>query len=248
MEANSQRPTTATTGLTTAEVQQRVRLGQVNRYNSPETPTTAAIIKRNLFSWINFFYVIVAVALIWVHSYTNLLYLVIISINLVIDIHQELHAKKLIDDLSILSNKTTVVRRDDQLQSIQFTDVVLDDLIQLTAGNQIIADATVLEGTVEVNESLLTGEADPIVKHPGDQLLSGSFVISGKAITQATKVGKDSFAASISLAAQKAMALRPRSCGRCAESSGLPATWSFRLAFCSFWKPSSYAIKPRCTP
>lgn len=200
LEVNSQRPIT---GLTTAEVQARIDRGQVNRYNSPETPTTAAIIKRSLFSWINFFYLIVAIGLIGVHAYTNLLYLVIISINLIINIHQELHAKKLIDDLSILSNKTTVVLRDAKFSDIQFTDVVLDDVIQLTAGNQIIADATVLSGAVEVNESLLTGEADPIVKHPGDDLLSGSFVVSGKALTQATKVGKDSFAAGISIAAQK---------------------------------------------
>ncbi|WP_158610635.1 HAD-IC family P-type ATPase [Lactiplantibacillus garii] len=203
MEANSQQSSISQTGLSTAEVQNRVNRGQVNRYNSPETPTTAAIIKRNLFSWINLFYLIVAVGLISVRAYTNLLYLVIITINLVIDIHQELHAKKLIDELSILSNKTTVVLRDGQFSEIQFTDVVLDDVIQLTAGNQIIADATVLTGNVEVNESLLTGEADPIMKHPGDDLLSGSFVVSGKALTQATKVGKDSFVAGISITAQK---------------------------------------------
>ncbi|CAM3052464.1 HAD-IC family P-type ATPase [Lactiplantibacillus plajomi] len=203
METNVQPSPSKRTGLTTAEVEQRVQAGQVNRYNSPDTPTAAAIVKRNLFSWINLFYIVVAIGLIGVHAYTNLLYLVIITINLVIDIHQELHAKKLIDELSILSNKTTVVLRDGHYQDIQFTDVVRDDLIQLTAGNQIIADATVLDGTVEVDESLLTGEADAIVKHPGDQLLSGSFVVSGKALTQATKVGKESFAAGISIAAQK---------------------------------------------
>lgn len=192
-----------TAGLSGEEVRVRKKDGLVNKLDSKITKTTGEIIKSNLFTLFNLFNFAIGLALILVGAYRNLFYLSIVLLNVMTGIIQELHAKKLVEELSLLSAKNASVIRDGQIADISIEEIVLGDVMELDAGRQISADAVVAEGEVEVNESLLTGEADPIIKRPGDILLSGSFVVSGKCCAKVNHVGKDSFAAKLSLEAKK---------------------------------------------
>ena len=132
----------------------------------------------------------IALLLIGVGAFRDLTFLPIIVANTLIGIVQEIRSKKVLDDLSILNSPKTRVLRDGSKKEVPAEELVQDDIVELSAGGQIPADAVVLEGQLNVNESLLTGEADEIVKKNGDELLSGSFVVSGSCLAQLTKVGK----------------------------------------------------------
>mgnify|MGYP000658306984 CR=1 FL=1 len=166
------------TGLTNEEVQERIAQGQVNNNENPNTRTYKQIILENTLTFFNFLNLVLLVLVLLVGSYKNSMFVGIIFINTVIGIIQEVRAKKTIDKLAILTESKTVVLREGKKWKISTEKLVVDDLIFLKAGEQVPADAKILEGSLEVNESLLTGEADNLPKNPGDELFSGSFVTS----------------------------------------------------------------------
>ena len=190
-------------GLSSAQVQQRVQAGLTNTPPDSPTKTVQKIILENLFSFFNLIFFVIAGFLIAVGSFGELIFLLVVAANTAIGIIQELHAKKKLDSLSLLSAPQAKAIRDGTLCSVYTRDLVRDDLVLFSAGNQICADAKVVSGSVQVNESLLTGESDEIAKGVGSELLSGSFVVSGQCYAVLTRVGADSYAAKLTSEAQK---------------------------------------------
>ena len=190
-------------GLTSAQVRQRVQAGQVN--TPPDSPTKSVrrIVLENLFSFFNLIFYVIAGFLIAVGSFEELVFLLVVGANTAIGIIQELHSKKKLDELSLLSAPKATVIRNGTEQTIPTAQLVQDDRILLAAGNQIPADAQVVSGSVQVNESLITGESDEITKGPGSTLLSGSFVVSGRCQAVLTHVGADSYASQLTNEAKK---------------------------------------------
>lgn len=190
-------------GLTSAQVRQRVQAGQVN--TPPDSPTKSVrrIVLENLFSFFNIIFYVIAGFLIAVGSFEELVFLLVVGANTAIGIIQELHSKKKLDELSLLSAPKATVIRNGTEQTIPTAQLVQDDRILLAAGNQISADAQVVSGSVQVNESLITGESDEITKGPGSTLLSGSFVVSGRCQAVLTHVGADSYASQLTNEAKK---------------------------------------------
>ena len=191
------------TGLTNEEVQERIAQGQVNNNENPNTRTYKQIILENTLTFFNFLNLVLLVLVLLVGSYKNSMFVGIIFINTVIGIIQEVRAKKTIDKLAILTESKTVVLREGKKWKISTEKLVVDDLIFLKAGEQVPADAKILEGNLEVNESLLTGEADNLPKNPGDELFSGSFVTAGQACCQIIHVGSDNYASRITSEAKE---------------------------------------------
>ena len=191
------------TGLTNEEVQERIAQGQVNNNENPNTRTYKQIILENTLTFFNFLNLVLLVLVLLVGSYKNSMFVGIIFINTVIGIIQEIRAKKTIDKLAILTESKTVVLREGKKWKISTEKLVVDDLIFLKAGEQVPADAKILEGNLEVNESLLTGEADNLPKNPGDELFSGSFVTAGQACCQIIHVGSDNYASRITSEAKE---------------------------------------------
>ena len=191
------------TGLTNEQVQERIAEGKVNVNENPNTRTYKQIILENTLTFFNFLNLVLLVLVLFVRSYKNSMFMGIILINTVIGIVQEIRAKKTIDKLAILTESKTVVLREGKKWSISTEKLVIDDLIFLKTGDQVPADVKVLEGAVEVNESLLTGESDNLTKNQGDELFSGSFVTSGEACCQVIHVGKDNYAAQITSEAKE---------------------------------------------
>ena len=191
------------TGLTNEEVQERIAQGQVNNNENPNTRTYKQIIMENTLTFFNFLNLVLLVLVLLVGSYKNSMFVGIIFINTVIGIIQEVRAKKTIDKLAILTESKTVVLREGKKWKISTEKLVVDDLIFLKGGEQVPADAKILEGNLEVNESLLTGEADNLPKNPGDELFSGSFVTAGQACCQIIHVGSDNYASRITSEAKE---------------------------------------------
>lgn len=190
-------------GLTAQEVSQRREEGLVNTVQESITKTNAQIIKDNICTLFNVFNLIIAICLALVGAYTNMAYVLIIFVNLSIGIFQEIHAKKMVENLSLLGASKADVIRNGKESEIAIEELVLDDITILGLGSQVCSDSIVAEGEIEVNESLLTGEADPVLKKPGDSLLSGSFVISGKCYAKVEHVGADNFATKLTQGAKK---------------------------------------------
>ena len=191
------------TGLTNEEVQERIAQGQVNNNENPNTRTYKQILLENTLTFFNFLNLVLLVLVLLVGSYKNSMFVGIIFINTVIGIIQEIRAKKTIDKLAILTESKTVVLREGKKWKISTEKLVVDDLIFLKAGEQVPADAKILEGSLEVNESLLTGEADNLPKNTGDELFSGSFVTAGQACCQIIHVGSDNYASRITSEAKE---------------------------------------------
>lgn len=188
-------------GLSTAEVEFRKKAGLSNESVDSSTKTVAQIIRSNVVTYYNLIFLIITILLIVVGSFRDLTYLPIIIANMLIGIIQELRSKKILDDLTILNTPKITVRRNGSDQEVLADELVQDDVITLSAGGQIPADALVLSGNITVNEALITGEADEIVKKEGDSLFSGSFVISGECMAKLEKVGKDSYISGLMLQA-----------------------------------------------
>lgn len=186
------------TGLTAAEVAKKTQEGLHNDYETKTSKSTAAIIKDNLLTLFNFLNLLIGVFLFAVGAYSNMFYLAIIFVNITIGISQELHARNLVKKLSLVSPQTVRVIRDGQTHEISAKELVLEDSVILGAGGQIPADMTVLSGLVEVNEAMLTGEADLVVKEAGASLLSGSFIVSGEVTGKVIHVGAENYAAKLS--------------------------------------------------
>lgn len=192
-ENKNQKQAETIRGLTAQQVAERMEKGLWNKKAESATKTTKEIIKSNVFTYFNLIFLVIALLLIGVGAFRDLTFLPIIIANTLIGIVQEIRSKKVLDDLSILNSPKTRVIRDGSKKEIPADELVLDDIVELSAGGQIPADAVVLNGQLNVNESLLTGESDEIVKKSGDELLSGSFVVSGSCLARLTKVGEESY-------------------------------------------------------
>ena len=190
-------------GLTNEEVKKRIEEGKINNSNTNNLKSNWQIVRDNVFTLFNLFNLIIAIALACVHAYTNMIFILIIIVNVLIGIIQEIHGKNLVKQLSILTTAKAKVIRNGKEEEININEIVLDDVIFLSQGDQIPSDAYVLDGEVEVNEALLTGESDTILKKKEDKLLSGSYVVSGKCYAQIEKVGDDNFANQIINATKK---------------------------------------------
>ena len=185
------------TGLTAAEVQSRVAQGLVNETEDTGGKTVGEIIKSNVLTYFNLIFFIIAIVLCCVGSYRNLTFVPLVLANTLIGIVQELRARHILNKMSLLNAPHALAVRDGIEQKLDADELVQDDVIILSAGDQICADAVVLSGSVQVNESLLTGEADEIEKTEGAELLSGSFVISGHCYARLVKVGEDAYIAKL---------------------------------------------------
>ena len=190
-------------GLTEAEVLERKKRGQINIVEEKTVKSNWEIISGNVFTLFNLYNFLIAIALMSVGAYSNLAFMLIIILNICIGSFQEIHAKNMVAKLSVLTVSKVDVIRDGKEKSIGVDELVLDDITILNMGNQISSDSVVIDGKIEVNESLLTGESDTIVKMPGDKLYSGSYVVSGKCYAKVEKVGKDNLAAEITLKSKK---------------------------------------------
>ena len=180
-------------GLTSFEVEERIRQGKINK-NIDETDRPVwEIVKRNTFTFFNLIFAVIAILISLVQAWNQLIFLPIIVINTIVGIYQELKAKRYLDQMTLLHAPQSTVIRNGQQEKIASDDLVEEDIIILKTGNQIVADARIVEGSIFVNESLLTGEADEIEKNVDNKLLSGSFVVSGEAKVILEKVGKDSY-------------------------------------------------------
>ena len=191
-------------GLSTEQYEARVMAGLANTGNTGSTKTVGGIILSNVVTFFNLLNFLIAAWIISSGAHIkNLAFLFVVTANITIGIIQEIRSKRTIDKLSLLSAPTALVVRDEIEVEVAVSDVVIDDILRLSAGRQIPTDAVVRSGQVEVNESLLTGESDAIVKKVGDPLYSGSFVISGSCYAQTVAVGKDIYIEKLSDQARK---------------------------------------------
>lgn len=180
-------------GLTAAEVNARIEAGKINIADDSSDRTTGKIIRDNLLTYFNLIFLVITVLLCIAGAFRDLTFLPIIIGNILIGIVQELRAKKTLDKMKILNAGHAVVIRDGKRQKVTAEELVIDDLVWLSSGDAICADSVVVSGEITVNESMLTGEADGIVKKENEELLSGSFVVSGEVYARLTRVGNDSY-------------------------------------------------------
>ena len=191
-------------GLTEAEARRLREMGGGNTPPTPITKSTGQIIRENICTLFNLFNVLIAIALALVGAWSNLLFILIIALNTAIGIVQELHAKKLVEQIAVLTAPRARVLRDGETRELPVEELVLGDVISLESGMQIPADALVLEGEIETDESLLTGESIPVRKVPGEALFSGSVVVSGACMARVERVGGDNYATRLTQEAKAA--------------------------------------------
>ncbi len=189
-------------GLSGEQVEQRVREGLTNREVEVKTKSVAQIVRGNVITPFNILNMILGALVLAVGSFQNALFLGVAFFNTIIGIFQEIRAKQIIDQLSLIAAPKAQVIRNGELVELDIHSIVLDDILSLSAGQQICSDSVVCKGECEVDESLITGESDPVLKRPGDDLLSGSFVVSGHCLAQVEHVGADNYAAKISASAK----------------------------------------------
>ena len=189
-------------GLTTPQAHEYRANGWDNRSGEASFKSTKEIIKGNTLTYFNMLFVVFAVLLTLVGSFRDLTFMVVIVANALIGIVQELTAKATLEKLTLLTAPRTKVLRDGKVRSVAAERLVLDDIVIFEPGNQISADAIVVDGEVSVNESLLTGESDEIIKRPGDPLMSGSFIVSGNCRAKLERVGQDSYISKLTLEAK----------------------------------------------
>ena len=191
------------TGLTRSQVEERMAQGLSNVAVDSSARSTKDIIKGNLFTYFNLIFSVLAVLLCMVGSFRNLTFLPVIIVNTLIGIIQEIRAKRVLEKMNMLGAIKVTAVRDGKVWSVNSEQLVRDDVVIFKGGNQICADATVVAGEVQVNESLLTGEADEITKKPGDKLVSGSFIVSGQCRAVLTAVGRSSYISKLTLQAKE---------------------------------------------
>ena len=191
------------TGLSSQQVQEHWLHGWTNRAVEPPSKTTGEIIHENIFTYFNLIFAVLAVMLCLVGSFRDLTFLPVIIANTLIGIVQEIRAKQVLDKLTMLNAPHATVVRDGKKSVVDAEELVLDDIVIFSAGNQVCADAEVCAGEVQVNESLLTGEADEITKRRGAKLMSGSFIVSGQCHARLDKVGEDSYISKLTLQAKE---------------------------------------------
>lgn len=184
-------------GLTNEQVEERVQKGLQNGETDVPTKSVKHIVMDNLFTLFNLVNFIMAFSVAMVHSYKNMLFIGVAVWNVVIGIFQEVRSKKVIDKMSILSQPKATVIRNGQMQEISLQEVVLNDILFLKSGNQVCADSIILSGECDMDESLLTGESECVHKKAGDEILSGSFVVSGSIKAEVNRIGHDNYAGKI---------------------------------------------------
>ena len=190
-------------GLKQDQIKKRNEQGLVNISSAKTSKSIGGILVKNIFTFFNMICMVVGLALIVVGAYTDLTFMVIVILNTVIGIVQEIRAKKTMDKLSLTNSNFTKVIRDGEEEEIYKTEVVLDDVLCLNPGVQIACDSVVIEGNAEVNESLLTGESQPVKKNVGDKLYGGSFISSGNCKAKVDKIGDENYIAQLSQKAKK---------------------------------------------
>ena len=189
-------------GLTSRQVAEHKKDGWTNVTVDPPAQTTKEIIHQNVFTYFNLIFAVLAVLLCMVGSFRNLTFLPVIIFNTLIGIVQEVRAKNVLEKLNMLNAPHANVVRNGKVSRVDSEELVLDDIVIFKAGNQVCADAEVVEGNVRVNESLLTGESDEITKMPGDHLMSGSFIVAGECHARLDAVGVDSYISKLTLEAK----------------------------------------------
>lgn len=189
------------TGLSSKQVEERKAQGKCNSDNSPKGKSLGRIFRDNVCTLFNLMNLVLAIAVFCVGSYKNALFMMIIIINACIGTFQEIRAKRTIEKLSIVNAKKVSVLRNSVVSEIDVSEIVLDDIFYLKQGQQVPTDCVVVEGSCEVNESLLTGESDAIFKQVGETLISGSFVVSGSCTVRAEKVGNENYASKLTSSA-----------------------------------------------
>ncbi|MCD8132464.1 MAG: cation-translocating P-type ATPase [Clostridiales bacterium] len=189
-------------GLTREQAAERMACGWDNRPVDASMVSTKDIIRENVFTYFNLIFLILAVLLIIVRSYRDLSFLLIIAVNTLIGIFQELQAKRELEKMNMLAAPKVSAVREGKLKTLPAEKLVRDDIVLFLPGAQICADGKVVTGEAKINESLLTGESDEITKGPGDDLVSGSYVVSGKCYARLTGVGKDSYIAKLTIEAK----------------------------------------------
>lgn len=198
------------TGLTKSEVNQRFEEGLNNYDDQPKTKTIKQIIASNFFTYFNFLNICLGIAVFVASLFSgqlfqglkNCLFMGVIIINSIISIIEEVISKKIIDRLSLLSEQKVRVVRDGVVKETELDQIVLDDVMELKSGNQVVSDAIILEGEGEVNEAFITGESDPVTKKVGDMILSGSFLVSGKIFAKVEHIGHENYVSTISTGAK----------------------------------------------
>ena len=190
-------------GLNDAQVRTRIKLGYQNAEVESNSRSLKDIIVSNVFTYFNLIFFVLAAAIIAVGAWFNLTFMGVVIANIIIGIVQEWRSKKKLDSLNLLANPKANVMREGVMRTISVHDTVRDDIVELSAGDQIYADAVVVDGECLVNESLLTGEADELRKGKGDQLMSGSFLVSGQCMARLTAVGRDSYMSKLTLQAKQ---------------------------------------------
>ena len=194
------------TGLTSLDVEKRIKANLVNYDNMPKTKTIKEIVSSNVFTYFNFLNIFLGSAILIsgilsgriMYSLKNCLFMGVIFCNTIISIIQEIISKRIIDRLSVISSSKAVVLRDKEKKTIEMNEIVLNDIVILKNGNQVLCDSIVRDGIVEVNEAFITGESDTITKKEGDELLSGSFITSGSCKAEVIRVGEDNYVNKIS--------------------------------------------------
>lgn len=189
-------------GLTSAEVAERVAQGKTNANTDVKTKSLGQILREHTLTLFNAVNLALAILVAVTGQYRNMTFMLVVVINLVIGVVQEVRAKQMVDKLSILTAKKVRVVRDGVEHEVSVDDLVLDDVFLLTHGDQVPADAVVLDGGPLMDESLLTGESNQIEKHVGDELYSGSFVVAGAVVARVCRVGLDGYAAKINAEAR----------------------------------------------
>ena len=184
-------------GLNDEQINKRKAQGLVNYDTTVPTKSIKAIITSNLFTIFNLMNLLLALAVFAVGEYKNMLFIIIVVINTAISTIQEIHSKRVIDKLSLISNTKVTSIRNGKQENIATNEIVLDDILKFETGNQIVTDCVLVDGEIEVNESFITGEANSIVKRTGDIILSGSYVVSGKCIAKVEHVGEENFTSKI---------------------------------------------------
>ena len=197
-------------GLSQSEVNERQKQGQVNDFKASASTSTWQIVKRNVFTLFNALNFAIALALAFVQAWSNLVFFAVICFNAFSGIVTELRAKHMVDKLNLLNKEKITTIRDGQEIALDPEELVLDDVIRLSAGDQIPSDAIVLEGFAEVNEAMLTGESDLVQKEVEDLMLSGSFLASGSVLAQVHHVGADNYAAKLMLEAKTVKPINSR--------------------------------------
>ena len=195
-------------GLTDDEVAERASRGLINANTDVKTKSVRQIVAEHALTLFNAVNLALAVLVLFTGQYRNMLFMCVVGANLLIGVTQEIRAKRMVDKLTILTQKEVTVIRASGERAIPPSQLVSDDLMRLAHGDQVPADAVIVEGFVSMNESLLTGEAKPVSKGPGDELLSGSFVDAGSLVARVTRVGAEGYAARINAEAKYVKAVR----------------------------------------